>query len=75
MNKPRLIWVKMGVTPGAAAGGVIHEQEFLKAHGDEFEVRYHTHRAIFDWFREIGMDIEPYDLLETRGAFCSAPLL
>ena len=75
MNKPRLIWVKMGVTPGAAAGGVIHEQEFLKAHGDEFEVCYHTHRAIFDWFRETGMDIEPYDLLETRGAFCSAPLL
>ena len=76
MSKIKVVWTRFGVEPGKIAGGAGTKRETTRRLGDRCDFYLMTHEAIYDWYREFGIEVKPLHLLKGRvGQFGSISFL
>ena len=76
MGKIKVVWTRFGVSPGKIGGGTGTKRETTRRLSDRCDFYLMTHEAIYNWYREFGIEIKPFHLIKGRiGQFGSIPFL
>jgi glycosyltransferase involved in cell wall biosynthesis len=74
-NPLKIVWTRFGVVPGKVAGGAGTKRETARLLKPRCDFYIHTHKGIYDWYREFGIDVKPYRLLTGGKGYGSIPFL